>query len=219
VAVAIATGLCRSTNVIRSSSSLTEGLVSRHHKKSSVVLTSNRGFADCGPNIRRPGRRCCHHRRAAAQHHRAQHPRQLPDAGLLVGAGRAGTSRAPTEPGQGFLTTTGRQGILTVMFRKPRAGQQIADARRALTMAMKQLAESRGVELGDATNHIRLVRDLRDDADEWLIVMVRDAIEACHTWAAVGESLGVTKQAAHERFAPLILARAQGALDAADEAT
>jgi hypoxanthine-guanine phosphoribosyltransferase len=102
------------------------------------------------------------------------------------------------------------------MFKK-RAGQQIADARRALSIAMKQLAESRRVELGDATNHIRLVRDLRDEADEWLMVMVRDAIEAGHTWAAVGESLGVTKQAAHERFAPLILATAQHAVDKADE--
>ena len=99
------------------------------------------------------------------------------------------------------------------MFRKRCTGMQIADARRALTLAMKQLAESRDTALGDATTHIRLVRDLRDEADEWLIVMVRDAIEAGHTWAAVGESLGVTKQAAHERFAPLILARARRAVD------
>jgi hypoxanthine-guanine phosphoribosyltransferase len=104
------------------------------------------------------------------------------------------------------------------MFRKSSAGRQIVDARRALTIAVKQLGESRGVELGDVTNPIQLVRDLRDEADEWLVVMVRDAIEAGHTWAAVGESLGVTKQAAHERFAPLILARAQRAVDNADEA-
>jgi hypothetical protein len=68
-------------------------------------------------------------------------------------------------------------------------------------MAMKQLAESRGVDLGDATNYIRLVRDLRDEADEWLIGMVRDAIEA-----------------GHERSAPLILARAQRDVDKPDEA-
>jgi len=80
---------------------------------------------------------------------------------------------------------------------------------------MKQLAESRGVELGDATNHIRLVRDLRHEADEWLMVMVRNAIEAGHTWAAVGESLGVTRQAAHERFAPLILDRPSRTVDKA----
>lgn len=103
------------------------------------------------------------------------------------------------------------------MFRKRCAGQ-IDGARRALTMAMKLLAESRRVELGEATNHIRLVRDLRDEADEWLVVMVRDAIEGGHTWAAVGEALGVTKQAAHERFAPLILARAQSAVDRANRA-
>jgi hypothetical protein len=78
---------------------------------------------------------------------------------------------------------------------------------------MKQLAESGGVDLGVATKHIRPVRDLRDEAGGWLIVMVRNAIEAGHTWAAVGESLGVTKQAAHERFAPLIPARAQRAID------
>jgi hypoxanthine-guanine phosphoribosyltransferase len=106
-------------------------------------------------------------------------------------------------------------GYLDVVYRRPCAGRQTADARRALTVALKQLAESRRVELGEVTNHIRLVRDLRGDADDWLIVMVRDAIEAGHTWATVGECLGVTKQAAHERFAPLILARAQHAVDKA----
>ncbi|MBJ7600811.1 MAG: hypothetical protein DLM67_16540 [Candidatus Nephthysia bennettiae] len=84
-------------------------------------------------------------------------------------------------------------------------------------MAMKRLAESRGVELDNATNHIRLIRDLRDEADEWLFVMVRDAVEAGQTWAAVGESLGVSKQAAHERYAPLIMARARNAVDNQDD--
>jgi hypoxanthine-guanine phosphoribosyltransferase len=102
------------------------------------------------------------------------------------------------------------------MFRKRRGRRHIADARGALTIALKQLAEARGLELGEASNHIRLVRDLRDEADEWLILMVRDAIEAGRSWAAVGEALGVTKQAAHERFAPLILARAQRAVDKAN---
>ena len=114
------------------------------------------------------------------------------------------------------MTRRQASGYLDVMFRRPSCGRQIADARRALTLAMKQLAESRRVELGGVTDHIGLVRDLRDDADEWLIVMVRDAIEAGHTWAAVGESLGVSKQAAHERFAPLILSRVQRAVDKAN---
>lgn len=97
------------------------------------------------------------------------------------------------------------------MFRKRCSGQRIADARQALTVAMKQLAESRGVALGDSLNTIRLIRDLRDQADEWLVLMVRDTVRQGHSWAEVGALLGVTKQAAHERFAPLILAPGQRA--------
>jgi hypoxanthine-guanine phosphoribosyltransferase len=104
-------------------------------------------------------------------------------------------------------------GYLDGMFRKRCGGQPIADARRALTIAMKQLAESRGVALGDSPNTIRLIRDLRDEADEWLVLIVRDTVEQGHSWAEVGALLGVTKQAAHERFAPLILAMAQRAVE------
>lgn len=98
------------------------------------------------------------------------------------------------------------------MFRKRCVGQLTPDARRALTIAIKQLAESRGIALGDSPDHIRLIRDLRDQADEWLILMVRDTIEQGHSWAEVGTFLGVSKQAAHERYAPLILARAKRAV-------
>jgi hypothetical protein len=98
------------------------------------------------------------------------------------------------------------------VFRK-RCGQPIPDARQALTIAIKQLAESRDVALGDSPTSLRLLRDLRDDADEWLVQMVRDTVERGHTWAEVGALLGVTKQAAHERFAPQILAMAQRAVD------
>ena|SRR6266568_7402384 len=101
---------------------------------------------------------------------------------------------------------------LDSVFRRRCDGAPIADAHRALTIAMKQLAESRAVALGDSPNHIRLIRDLRDEADQWLVLMVRDAVERGHTWAEVGALLGVTKQAAHERFAPLILAMAQRAV-------
>ncbi len=102
------------------------------------------------------------------------------------------------------------------MFRRRGDGEPIADARGALTIAMKQLAESRGVAIGNSPNHIRLIRDLRDEADQWLVLMVRDTVEQGHSWAEVGALLGVTKQAAHERFAPLILAMAQRAVDEVD---
>jgi hypothetical protein len=102
------------------------------------------------------------------------------------------------------------------MFRRRCSGQSMTDARRALTMALKQVAESRGVTLADAPNVLRLMRDLRDEADQWLVLMVRDTVEQGHSWAEVGALLGVTKQAAHERFAPLILAIAQRAVDESD---
>ena len=84
---------------------------------------------------------------------------------------------------------------------------------------MKQLAESRGVAAGDSPSHIGLVRDLRDEADQWLVLMVRDTVERGHSWAEVGALLGVTKQAAHERFAPLIVAMAQRAVEESDRET
>lgn len=99
------------------------------------------------------------------------------------------------------------------MFRKRCNGKPAADARRALTIAMKHLAESRGVALGDSPSLIPLLRDLRDEADQWLVLIVRDTIERGHSWAEVGALVGVSKQAAHERFAPLILAMAQRAVD------
>ena len=103
-----------------------------------------------------------------------------------------------------------------MVFRRRCDGQPVADVRRALTVAVKQLAESRGVTLGDSARQIPLVRDLRDQADHWLVLMVRDTIERGHSWAEVGALLGVSKQAAHERFAPLILAMAQRAVDEPD---
>ena len=107
-------------------------------------------------------------------------------------------------------------GYPDAVFRRRCDDVPIADARRALTIAMKQLAESRGVAASDSPNHIRLVRDLRDEADQWLVLMVRDTVERGHSWAEVGALLGVTRQAAHERFAPLILAMAQRSVDELD---
>ena len=43
---------------------------------------------------------------------------------------------------------------------------------------------------------------LRDAADRKLYVLVGFAREAGASWAAIGEALGVTTQAAHQRFGP-----------------
>jgi len=43
---------------------------------------------------------------------------------------------------------------------------------------------------------------LRDAADRKLFVLVGFAREAGASWASIGEALGVTTQAAHQRFGP-----------------
>ena len=51
---------------------------------------------------------------------------------------------------------------------------------------------------------MHLLSDLKDEADRWLVRLVREAIEDGHSWAEVGAWLGVSRQAAHERYSPLI---------------
>ena len=48
----------------------------------------------------------------------------------------------------------------------------------------------------------RATAALRDAADRKLFVLVGFAREAGASWAAIGEALGVTTQAAHQRFGP-----------------
>jgi hypothetical protein len=77
--------------------------------------------------------------------------------------------------------------------------------------ALEHLSRARGV--GDAAypDCLRLYAEIRDEAERWLVQGVRGAIEAGCTWAEVGDALGVSRQAAHERYAPLIVALARAA--------
>jgi hypothetical protein len=70
---------------------------------------------------------------------------------------------------------------------------------------MKHLAERSAVKLTEPGGPLHLLSDLRDESDRWLVVFVRDAIEGGHSWADVGGWLGISRQAAHERYSPLIL--------------
>lgn len=85
-------------------------------------------------------------------------------------------------------------------------------------MAMKHLAQRSGMGLSQPGRPMHLLCDLRDEADRWLVVFVRDAVEAGHSWADVGGWLGISRQAAHERYSPLILDMAQRAVQD-DDAT
>ncbi len=49
---------------------------------------------------------------------------------------------------------------------------------------------------------------LRDAADRKLYVLVGFAREAGASWAAIGDALGVSTQAAHQRFGPKTSAKA-----------
>ena len=94
---------------------------------------------------------------------------------------------------------------LDAMFRRSkRCAHPASDARSALTVAMKHLAQLSGVQLSAPGRPMHLLCDLRDEADRWLVFVVRDAIEAGHSWADVGGWLGISRQAAHERYSPLI---------------
>jgi hypothetical protein len=82
--------------------------------------------------------------------------------------------------------------------------------------ALEQLARSRGLQGSTYPDCLRLYADIRDEAERWVVQGVRGAIESGCTWAEVGAALGVSRQAAHERYSPLILALAQAAAAAPD---
>jgi hypothetical protein len=71
-------------------------------------------------------------------------------------------------------------------------------------VAVKHLAQASGVKFSEPGLPLHLLSDLKDEADRWLVLLVREAIEAGHSWADVGAWLGISRQAAHERYSPLI---------------
>ncbi len=55
---------------------------------------------------------------------------------------------------------------------------------------------------------------LRDAADRKLFVLVGFARDSGASWASIGQALGVSTQAAHQRFGPKLPAKAAGASSA-----
>ena len=80
--------------------------------------------------------------------------------------------------------------------------------------ALELLAQRRGGRDLPYPDCLRLYADLRDEADHWVVRGVREAIEDGCTWAQIGDALGTSRQAAHERYAPLILQLAEEAANA-----
>jgi hypothetical protein len=77
----------------------------------------------------------------------------------------------------------------------PAADSILDDAMRDLVQRMGSGELTVGAALGATAA-------LRDAADRKLFVLVGFAREAGASWAAIGEALGVTTQAAHQRFGP-----------------
>ncbi len=75
------------------------------------------------------------------------------------------------------------------------AGSIIDDAMRQMVQRTGHAALTVGAALKATTT-------LRNAADEKLFQLVGFAREAGASWAAIGEALGVTTQAAHQRYGP-----------------
>ncbi len=69
------------------------------------------------------------------------------------------------------------------------------------------LAPGRELTVGEA---LTATSALRSAADRKLFELVGFAREAGASWAAIGEALGVTTQAAHQRYGPRSSLRANG---------
>lgn len=55
-----------------------------------------------------------------------------------------------------------------------------------------------------ALQQLSRLSGLRQDIDDAVLAAVREARRQCSTWSEIGAMLGVTKQAAQQKFAPLL---------------
>lgn len=67
-------------------------------------------------------------------------------------------------------------------------------------MAMADLLAEAG-DLGDPRRGLRAVRALRRATEAWELAQVEAALAAGLSWADIAAELGVTKQAAHKKYA------------------
>jgi hypothetical protein len=116
---------------------------------------------------------------------------------------------------QDILTTPKLSGYLDeVRRRQPGPAAPGGPERRAIKAALVHLAKGNGrAEVLAYPGCIAPLVRLRETVDHEIVVRVRASIEAGATWAQVAEQLGVSRQAAHERYAPQILSLAQAAFE------
>lgn len=71
-----------------------------------------------------------------------------------------------------------------------------------IEQAMRDLVQRTGSGELTVGAALAATAELREAADRKLFVLVGFARDAGASWAAIGEALGVTTQAAHQRFGP-----------------
>lgn len=76
------------------------------------------------------------------------------------------------------------------------------EADAIIDAAMRELVSRSGERELSVGAALAAAAALRDAADRKLFVLVGFARDAGASWAAIGEALGVTTQAAHQRFGP-----------------
>jgi len=89
----------------------------------------------------------------------------------------------------------------------------VEPARVAITIvddAMRELVQRTGDGALTVGAALAATATLRDTADHKLFELVGFARDAGASWAAIGEALGVTTQAAHQRYGRRLSARTHG---------
>lgn len=123
-----------------------------------------------------------------------QHP------GSEGGHGNRRDRDMPAGPCRGTANLNGRRarwGILTNRY-----GQltlTFMDCNDEYAVLARYLAQAQG----DPLQELRLTLSLREQIEVLQLQAVQTAALA-HTWSEIGSALGVTKQAAHRRFLPLL---------------
>jgi hypothetical protein len=83
---------------------------------------------------------------------------------------------------------------------KPRITNTSRAWQRGQTMSQTTLDVSESTELENYVNALESLADIQAQLDEWKQITVYTAREHGESWQAIGNGLGITKQAAQQRY-------------------
>jgi hypothetical protein len=91
------------------------------------------------------------------------------------------------------------KGETAVTISRPDSGEDTFDL---IDDAVAELAQRRGVWLGDDLRTITLITSLIEQAERWLPQLVHDARANGHDWSEIAEALGTSPDETRLRFDP-----------------